>query len=120
MDRLWRGHRRDTGRPFRTQTGPRSQHAGVSRPKASYADDVATVLDVKLEELGWGYQRFLREYAQVGARLGYRNASISAKQFSRWRAGTTESMPRPPAPDILTEMFCRPVAALLAQAPAVP
>lgn len=98
----------------------RTQHTGVSHSKAPYAGEMATVLDVKLHELGWGYQRFLREYAQVGARLGYRNVSISAKQFSRWRAGTTESMPRPPAPDILTEMFCCPVAALFAQAPVVP
>lgn len=79
-------------------------------------EHVGTVLNAALEQLGWGYQRFLREYRQTARKLGYTNDSVSERSFDRWCAGHI-GLPRAPAPDVLSHMFNRPAAELFRQAP---
>ena len=83
---------------------------------ASYAEAVGTVLNARLQELDWGYQRFLREYLRTARDLGYDVESLSQRTFDRWRAGHI-ALPRPPAPDILSVMLGRTAAELFQQAP---
>jgi len=77
---------------------------------------VGTVLNAKLEELGWGYQRFLREYVQTARSLGYPQASIGIRTFNHWRAGDI-GLPRSPSPDILSVMLGCSAVELFQQAP---
>jgi tetratricopeptide (TPR) repeat protein len=77
---------------------------------------MATVLDARLRELGWGAQRFRREFAEAGRALGYPHATIGEKQLRRWRTGAVRSQPQPEARDILAAMFGLPADRLLASA----
>lgn len=78
---------------------------------------MATVLNARIHQLGWGYRRFAREYAKAGDRLGYGQAPVSESTFHRWCTGAAGSLPRPRAQQILSVMFDCPAAALFQQAP---
>lgn len=63
-----------------------------------------TVFGQIIQERGWRYQQFLREFERAAAALKL-NLSVTRKQFDRWRYGQLRGYPRADSCRTLEHMF---------------